>query len=339
MIHTFYSILYVRQNPLDASRIGGGASLWRTAVMALALLALSVKSARAQTASKPHHRRPPVAKPVALPANLTIPHYAPGDIPFSDGEVLTYEATWMDIPAAQARVSIHHQRRNPALWSGEMWITSSKPVDLIYRMRDYIREDFQRQSLAPRGMYIVQHEKHRFDVWHDSFDQRTHVVVSSERDTRGRIKTREFIGGQPWGPFSGTLMALSQPLNVGDKLTFDVFSGGNRYVFRFNVKTRERITTTLGTFDTLRIEPSVVWLSNGKFRSQARQTTVWVTTKGHVPVRIDAQVIFGNVQADLINISGAPPPAGASTPVEVSARKSTVADPPSSASWLAGILP
>ncbi|MGH8013051.1 MAG: DUF3108 domain-containing protein [Candidatus Binataceae bacterium] len=307
--------------------------------MAPALIALFAGIAGAQAASKPYHHRPPVTKPVVLPANLNIPHYDPGDIPFSDGEVLTYEASWMDIPAAQARVSIHHQRRNPALWSGEMWITSSKPVDLIYRMRDYIRENFRRQSLVPRSMYIVQHEKHRYDVWHDSFDQGMHMVISSERDTRGRIKTRKFIGGQPWGPFSGALMALSQPLRVGDKLTFDVFSGGNRYVFRFDVRARERITTALGTFDALRIEPSVIWLSNGKFRSQARRTTVWVTTQEHIPVRIDAQVIFGNVQADLIKISGAPLPAGASPPVKVSARKSVVADPPSSASWLVGMLP
>jgi hypothetical protein len=329
LIGILYLISRKRQNRLLSARFG----LRRTGRRALriaasALIICWAATACAQTRSAHQRKRPEVVKPVVLPANLEIPHYAPGRIPFADGETLTYEASWMKIPAAQARVRIHHDHKDPALWSGEMWITSSKPVDLIYRMRDYVREKFIRQSLQPQSMYIVQHEKHRFDVWHVNFDQDGHVVTSTERDTRGRIKTRDFVGGDPWGPFSGALMALSQPLKVGDKLTFDVFSGGNRYVFAFAVEAREQITTALGTFDTFRIEPSVVWLSNGKFRKEAKQTTIWVTVRDHVPVRIDSQVIFGYVQADLIDVSGGPAPGRESSPVEVSADKGTAADPP-----------
>ena len=99
------------------------------------------------------------------------------------------------------------------------------------------------------------------------------------------------------------MMALSQPLKAGDDLTFDVFSGGNRYVFAFNVIGRERITTALGTFDTLKIEPSVLWLSQGNFRSQARETIIWVTDDGrHLPVRLAADVYFGYIYVDLVKI-------------------------------------
>ena len=102
-------------------------------------------------------------------------------------------------------------------------------------------------------------------------------------------------------------MALSQPLKPGDSTTLDVFSGGNRYVFTFKVLGRERITTALGTFDTLKIEPWVVWLSEGSFRSQSRETLVWVTDDGrHLPVRISSEVFFGTVYADLIEVSKAP---------------------------------
>ena len=63
--------------------------------------------------------------------------------------------------------------------------------------------------------------------------------------------------------------------------------------------------TALGTFDTLKIEPWVLWLSEGSFRSQSRETTVWVTDDArHLPVRISSEVFFGSVYADLIQVSG-----------------------------------
>ncbi|MGH7933264.1 MAG: DUF3108 domain-containing protein [Candidatus Binataceae bacterium] len=284
--------------------------------------------------ARPRRRRAQAARtpdPLPLPVNLRIPQYSPGTIPFHDGETLIYQASWMGIPAAQARVAVHHDRKDPPLWSGEMWITSSKVVDLVYRMRDYIREDFRRATLEPESMHIVQHEKQRYDVWNVTFDHDARLVTSSERDTRGRIKTKRFSGGAPWGPFSGAMMALSQPLTVGETLIFDVFSGGNRYVFAFDVKDRERITTPLGTFDTLRIEPSVLWLSHGEFRSQARASTIWVTAGHHLPVRIESQVFIGFVRADLIQVSGASVPAGVSATTAGSADKSQAPDPPAPA--------
>ena len=256
----------------------------------------------------------PSPTPLPLPANLKIPSYPPGPPTFHDGETLFYDATWLGAPAASARVVVNRNRRHPEWWRGEMWITSSSIVDLVYRMRDYFREDFARDSFRPDNIYIQQHEKKRLDEWHTTFDHPDSLVTAIKRNREGKMTERLFSGGDPLGPFSGAMMALSQPLKAGDDLTFDVFSGGNRYVFAFNVVGRERITTALGTFDTLKIEPSVLWLSQGNFRSQARETIIWVTDDGrHLPVRLAADVYFGYIYVDLVKIeakgsktSGAP---------------------------------
>lgn len=254
-----------------------------------------------------HRPFPPEAKPIALPDDLAIPDYRPGPNPFRDGESLVYAASWMDIPAGEARVMIVRNRARPDLWSGQMWLDTSPVVDMVYRMRDYFREDFAVATLRPDNIQILQHEKRRIDRWRVSFDRPARTVTAIKVNRRGRITTRRFTGGDPLGPFSGVMMALSQRLRPGDDLKFDIFSGGNRYVFDFNVTGRERITTALGTFDTVRIEPSVIWLSEGSFRTQARQTTIWVTDDArHLPVRIAAAVFFGNVYADLVSVSGAP---------------------------------
>jgi uncharacterized protein DUF3108 len=271
-------------------------------------------------AARPKKAPRPVlpSKPVKLPEGLNIPRYAPGPLPFRDGETLIYQTAWVGIPAAEVRVSVMQTKTSQPRWIAQMWITSSKVVDLLYRMRDYIREDFAQDSLRPAGMYLLQREKRRNDEWRVSFDPRAHLVTCVRKNRQGRIWTRRFSGGDPFGPFSGAMLALSQPLRIGRTYTFDVFSGGNRYVLAFTVRQRERITTALGTFDTLRIEPAVVWLSEGSFRSQARKTTLWVTDDAlHLPLRIDAVVFIGNVRAELVRIINGPelPPTAPATHV------------------------
>jgi hypothetical protein len=254
-------------------------------------------------------RKLPAPAPLALPDNLHIPAYAPGPIPFLGGETLVYQASWMGVPAAQARIQIARSNLNPQWWTGVMWLNTSAVVDVVYRMRDVFRENFDYASLRPYDIYIVQHEKQRLDQWRVSFDHKQRLVTATKISRHGKITTRRFSGGDPLGPFSGAMMALSQPLQPGQNLTFDVFSGGNRYVFAFKVRAHERITTALGTFDTLKIEPWVLWLSEGSFRSQTRETTIWVTNDSrHLPVRISSTVFFGNIYADLIEVTRAPLP-------------------------------
>jgi hypothetical protein len=244
---------------------------------------------------------------VVLPANLSIPNYAHGTEPFRSGETFVYLASWEGVPAAQAQISMVQNRAHPEWWTGQMWITSSELVDHLYRMRDYFREDFDYASWQPDEINILQHDNQRRDRWVATFDHPNQLITAIKTNQAGRTWTRRFKGGDPWGPFSGAMMALSQPLNPGSKYTFDVFSGGNRYVVAFAVLGREQITTGLGTFKALRIEPSVVWLSEGSFRKDAAATTIWVTDDSrHLPIRIESAVFIGSVIADLTQVKGAP---------------------------------
>jgi hypothetical protein len=126
---------------------------------------------------------------------------------------------------------------------------------------------------------------------------------------------REFSGGEPWGPFSGAMLALSLRLQVSGTYTFDVFSGGNRYVVAFTVDKREPIATALGTLPALRIVPSLVWLSEGKFLRQVSNMVVWVSDdQHHLPVRIEAAAFIGSIRIDLVRVLNAAAPAIASPP-------------------------
>jgi hypothetical protein len=248
--------------------------------------------------------------PIPLPPDLEIPRYNPGPPPFRNGETLVYEASWLGIPAAEARIMVVNNGAAGRSWSGKLWLRSSPAVDLVYRMRDYVDEDFSREDLRPRAMHILQHEKNRRDEWSIRFNDYEHLVTSVKRNAQGRTWVREFSGGEPWGPFSGAMLALSLPLMVGKTYTFDVFSGGNRYVLAFAVEKRESITTPLGTLRALRIIPSVVWLSQGKFINQVSKMVVWVADdEYHLPLRIEAAAFIGSIRVDLVQVVNAPGPA------------------------------
>ena len=254
--------------------------------------------------------------PVPLPSDLAIPRYDPGPPPFRSGETLVYQASWLGIPAAEARILLVNGAAGRS-WTGKLWLRSSSAVDVLYRMRDYVSEDFDRNDLRPREMHILQREKKRRDEWSVHFNDHEHLVTSTRKNSEGRVWLREFSGGEPWGPFSGAMLALSLPLMVGQTYTFDVFSGGNRYVLAFTVDKHESITTPWGTLGALRIIPSVVWLSEGKFLNQVSKMVVWVTDdERHLPLRIEAAAFVGSIRVDLAKVINAPGPTIATDAVQ-----------------------
>jgi hypothetical protein len=235
-----------------------------------------------------------------LPDGVQVPSYSPGPMPFHPGEELTYQASWIGIPAAGGRVVL--RRDDPALLSAEIWVSTNLLTDKLYKMRDYLREDFTAASLKPTEMNILQNEGRRHDVFHVTFDHHDHVVTLLKHGPRGQ-QTRKFLSYNPSGPVSGAMMALSQPLEPGDSLSFDAFSGTTRYVFELKVIRRERIGTPLGEFDAFRIVPSITYLSDGKINDKVHDATLWVSADARrLPLRVESAVFIGSIRIDLVKV-------------------------------------
>ncbi|MHB8380839.1 MAG: DUF3108 domain-containing protein [Candidatus Binataceae bacterium] len=234
-----------------------------------------------------------------------MPAYSAGPTPFHDGEKLVYEASWIGIPAARARLELHRNRKDPAQWKAEAWIETTQVVDVLFKMRDYMAERFAIGSMATSGVYQRQSENRRFDEYTISFDRPKNLVTAKMKNPRETV-TRLFLSDDPWGPISGAMMALSQSLDPGANYDYDVFSGTTRYVFSFHVNDRELIRTPLGVFDALRITPGVVYLSNGNYQHQSTTATIWVSAdRRRLPLRIQAAAFIGEITVDLVEVDGA----------------------------------
>jgi hypothetical protein len=63
------------------------------------------------------------------------------------------------------------------------------------------------------------------------------------------------------------------------------------------------LPTSLGTFNALRIEPSIVLISDNSYRKQATGMTIWVSDdRRHLPLRAEAAIFFGSVDTDLVQV-------------------------------------
>lgn len=280
------------------------------------LRAESAATVPPQARPSPHRSARPAPTPSALPANVKakISVYKPGTIPFHDGEQLVFEASWVGIPVAQARFELRKKTAaqppidsppsDPAHWTAEAWVETNAFADLFYKMRDYVREEIATDTLRTGGIYIVQHENKRLNFYDVTIDRAKGMVTQTKKNHKGTL-SKQFISAVPWGPLSGSMMALTQPLAAGKTYNFDVFAGGQRYVFSFVVDRRERISTPLGDFDAWRVVPDILYLSDGNLRGEARGTTLWVSADDrHLPLRIQSEAFIGYVRADLISVDG-----------------------------------
>ncbi len=241
------------------------------------------------------------------PADLKIPGYTPVKVPFHPGQSLTYQISWAGIPAAGATIDMHGNPANPELWTGEARISTNELVDLLFKTRDYMRENFAHRSLVPRDIYIKQSENQRLHEYLINFDSASGMVRMVKRHKQ-KSETVEFRSLHPMGPISGSLMALSQPLEVGQTLVFDVFGGHNRYVVALKVDRRERVRVALGDFDALRITPTILYVSDAEVRGKVREATLWVSADArHLPLRVQTAVFVGYITADLIQVDDSTP--------------------------------
>src|SRR5260370_37787579 len=244
---------------------------------------------------KPRHKGPtPTPTPMALPPEVKakVPVYKVGTVPFHDGEQLIYQASWLGIPAAEARVRFRKKVKDPSrqdLSSKDRtqknrtqkdpakdfankspsrddpqlsdmprsrWIAEVWVQTTPYADVFYKMRDYMRESVAEDTLHSGgDHSDQHENSRLDNYDvaiDRSAKMVTVTKMSKHGTQVKQFIASDPWGPLSGAMMALSLDLTPGKTYAVDVFGGSQRYVFSFDVEERERIHTVLGDFRAFR---------------------------------------------------------------------------------------
>ncbi len=239
-----------------------------------------------------------------LPPGIQTPAYTPGRVPFAPGQQLFYQVTWQQLPVAFARVWLRRDPQRNQEWLGEASVATNKLVDVFYRMRAYLREELPPQSLASDGVFIRHNENGRQTEYSVSFD-RADGIVETTRRKHDHTEVKRFLASHPLGPIGASLLAISQPVEVGGSMTLDVFAATERYVVRLKVARREQIRLGADDIEAFRIIPSILYVSNPKNHYKVRQALVWISAdQRHVPLRIEADTFVGRIYIDLVKPPG-----------------------------------
>jgi hypothetical protein len=111
-----------------------------------------------------------------LPAGIQTPGYTPGRVPFHPGQQLFYTVSWQQLPVAFAHISLRRDPKRSQEWLGEASVSTNKLVDVFYRLRSSLSEEFPPQSMASDGVFIRHSENGRQTEYSDNFDRTDGVV-------------------------------------------------------------------------------------------------------------------------------------------------------------------
>lgn len=234
-----------------------------------------------------------------LPPGIKTPAYSPGRIPFHPGQQLLYKVTWQQLPVAFARIALGRDPKRQE-WLGEASVSTNKLVDVFYRLRSSLREEFPPQSLASDEVLIRNNENGRVTDYAVKFD-RTGGTVETTRRKHDEVEVKRYLASNPIGPIGGSLLAISQPIKVGGSMTLDVFAATERYVVQFRVARREQIHVGADDVETFRVIPTILYVSNPKNHYKVSQAVIWISAgRSHVPLRIEADTFVGRIYIDLV---------------------------------------
>lgn len=223
-----------------------------------------------------------------LAATVTVPAAEPSPVQqkFIAGETLDYNLTWLKITGGTARMTIEPDGDTFRITC----IAQSSPsFSRFYRVRDEIET-----TVAKEDFSTLRYVK-RLDEDGDKMEEVT--VIEDGVATRTRKKARKTRVSRPiFDPISVVYQLRTRDLTPGKSYDFDLIADGKLYTVHAKVVRREKVQTPAGTFDCVRVEPT---MTTAGVQRQERLFLWYTDDERKIPVRIRTEVKIGAITATL----------------------------------------
>ncbi len=216
---------------------------------------------------------------------------------FSLPEKLVYDLSWTGINAGTATLEIARNGNSVRIVSTARsadWISIFYTVD--DRTESLLAQPHPPALVGfPENYHMqIREGRHRRDK-EVTFDQKRHTAVyvdhlageRKELDTRGTV----------FDPLSAFYYVRTLRFEVGRPVFVDILDSKKLWNVEVQVLKKERITTKLGTFDTVVIRP--LMKSEGIFNRRGNMY-IWLTDdEKRVPVKMQTKAAVGSITATL----------------------------------------
>ncbi len=228
------------------------------------------------------------------------------DIPFHPGERLTFQVTWLSIPAGEAVLEILPPETIDGVKSFHfsMMARTYEAIDLIYKVRD--RMDSYTDEGMTRSLLYRQHR-----------DGRRKKAVTVHFDWEKQEAQYSNFGAtiQPIPILPGSFDPLSVfyafrllPLKEGTEIQAIVTDGKKCVVGKAKIIRRETINVRGTSYDTFLVEPDLQHIGGVFDRGKNAKVQIWVSAdKASIPIRVKSELFLGSFVAELISLEGRPP--------------------------------
>jgi hypothetical protein len=228
---------------------------------------------------------------------------------FRPGEVLNYRVAWNGMPCAELRTNLREEKREDQDWlvMGYEGRTGSA-VELIWSFRTYGHTWINPGTLLPSHAYRVSREKDETErswtVFH-RLSRRTVEVKMESDDEEPDFEQLNFFHGLDMASMLLVIRALE--LDTPGSRTLELVDGDEAYALELVPNGREQIEVRGGRFDTILLDLQIRALTGDaeERRSRSRRyrkIRLWLSEPGRIPVRMEMEVIVGNVTVELTSV-------------------------------------
>jgi hypothetical protein len=227
-------------------------------------------------------------QPAPVTQTLTAPR---AGFAFPQKQTLTYSVDWRVFPAGTAVLHFEAEGEREKL---TVSADTSGAINLLFHVSDHFQStydrnqgctyEFDRQTVEGKRQ-LNSTLKLDYPGAKSLFDEKNLVT--------GKTKHVEVpIPGCLSDVLSGVYYASSQPMAVGQSFTVPVADGVRTVLVTMKVEGREEVKTPLGTFKTVRVQPTA---DAGVVKNRGNIWIWYTDDERHLPVQMRARLFWGPI--------------------------------------------
>ena len=218
---------------------------------------------------------------------------------FAPGEQLVYRLTYLGIHAASARISVGEaqERSGQQVWPLVVQ-TQTESLFRLYPVNDRFVSWWAPEAQRSLGFVLAADENHQRRRQSVTLgDPSGRAQVTMKHEGKPAEEKEHEIDPAALDIASATFALRNRALAVGQVHELPVFTGSKQFSLRFTVESIERIKTEFGEREVFRARVQTAF--GGKLKAQRDMRAFITTDPSHVVVKLEAELGFGSIVADL----------------------------------------
>ncbi len=210
---------------------------------------------------------------------------------FPQRQTLTYAVDWRVFPAGTAVIHFEQAGDRERITASAY---TSGALNLLFHVADTFQSDFDRDKGCSYDFdkQTVEGRRQNNSTLHLDYAN-SKSILDEKNQVNGVTKHVEStVQGCLTDLLTGIFYASSQPLVLGHNFAMPVADAQRTVLVTMKVESREEIKTSLGTFKTIRVQPTA---DAGVVKNRGN-IWIWYTDDDrHLPVQMRARLFWGTI--------------------------------------------